>query len=226
MKIAAHSGLSEAQNRIFARRWIVASERLGIEIEKAPDPASADLAYLCGLPASRMLATHQPVLAPVLSPERYQEHPWYFVDVVAGNRELGLATGRWAYNQPQSFSGWLAVRHGLRLHHIDPASVRWVATGSHAGSLDAIRAGRADLAGIDSMILDLDADASHGVKIVDSWGPWPTPPVMVSRALDSTLVTNLVAALMGSDEGVTWVEIDQSHLDPIIAVAADATIAR
>lgn len=220
MKITASAWLSDPQNRLFNRRLAAASAELGLERSDAGDPENADIAYLCGLPASRMLETHRPLLAPVLSAPRYQDQPWYFVDVVARNDEVGLGKGRWAYNQITSFSGWLAVRHGLRLHHIDPDQLEWTETGSHANSLRAIRSGIVDLAGLDSMILDLDSDIANNLVVIDSWGPWPTPPVMVSRSLDQRLVDDLVESFVGRDDDVTWVVIDQGHLDPIWMVSS------
>ncbi|MGH8924279.1 MAG: PhnD/SsuA/transferrin family substrate-binding protein [Acidimicrobiia bacterium] len=222
MQLSTLAWLSESQNRIFGRRLQTACDELGLDLTEAPDPDQADLVYLCGLPASRMLRTHRPLLAPVLAAPRYQGQPWYFVDVVARDADLGLGAGRWAYNQPDSFSGWLAVRHGLRLHHLDPDAIEWIATGSHAASLDAIRTEAADQAGIDSMILDLDSATVSRLVVLDSWGPWPTPPVMVSRRLDHGFVRDLSETVLGTDRDVNWVAIDPGHLDPISAVAQPA----
>jgi ABC-type phosphate/phosphonate transport system substrate-binding protein len=199
---------------------------LGLEITGAAGPEGADLAYLCGLPASQMLNTHYPLVAPVLPGDRYQNQPWYFVDVLAREGGLGVGAGRWAYNQAASFSGWLAVRHGLRLHHMDPDQLEWIETGSHANSLSALRNGLADLAGVDSMIVDLDPEVVHDLVVIDSWGPWPTPPVMVSRSLDQRLVGDLVRAFVGADEGLRWVALDPNHLEPIQVVARAAATGR
>jgi ABC-type phosphate/phosphonate transport system substrate-binding protein len=165
------------------------------------------------------------LLAPVLSLPRYQGQPWYFVDIVARDEGAGLGSGRWAYNEVESFSGWLAVRHGLRLQHLDPDQLEWLRTGSHANSITAVGSGRADFAGIDSMILDLAALDSE-LTVIDSWGPWPTPPVMMSRGLDPVLGDDLAAALLGIDGDIRWLPLRPDHLDPISAVAAAATISQ
>jgi ABC-type phosphate/phosphonate transport system substrate-binding protein len=222
MQLGSLSWLSEPQNRLFRRRLAHAANELGLEITGAAGPEGADLAYLCGLPASQMLNTHYPLVAPVLPGDRYQNQPWYFVDVVARESGLGVGAGRWAYNQAASFSGWLAVHHGLRLHHIDPDQLEWIETGSHANSLSALRIGLADLAGVDSMILDLEPHLADNLVGVDSWGPWPTPPVMVARSLDERLVRDLSQVLSGTDGVVTWVTLDPNHLEPIQAVARAA----
>jgi ABC-type phosphate/phosphonate transport system substrate-binding protein len=113
----------------------------------------------------------------------------------------------------------MAVRHGLRLHHVDPDQLAWVETGSHADSLSALRNGAADLAGVDSMIVDLDSQLAKDLIVIDSWGPWPTPPVMAARSLDSRLVGELTSGFLGADEPVTWVALDPRHLEPIQVVA-------
>ncbi|HJQ94429.1 MAG TPA: PhnD/SsuA/transferrin family substrate-binding protein [Acidimicrobiia bacterium] len=222
MQLGASSRLSEPQNRLFDRRLTAASNELGLAVTEAAGPATADLAYLCGLPASRMLSTHYPLVAPVLPAVRYQNQPWYFVDVLARNEGMGVGAGRWAYNQTSSFSGWLAVRQGLRLHHVDPDQLEWTETGSHASSLAALRSGAIDLAGVDSMILDLEPHLADNLVVIDSWGPWPTPPVMAARSLDQTLVDDLVHAFLGSEGGVNWVALDPNHLEPIEVVGRAA----
>ncbi len=222
MQLAVSSGLSKPQNRLFDRRLAHAAKELGLVLTGASGPEQADLAYVCGLPASRMLSTHFPLVAPVLPTSRYQHQPWYFVDVLARDAETGLGTGRWAYNQTSSFSGWLAVHHGLRLHHVDPEQLEWVETGSHAYSLSVLRRGDADLAGVDSMILDLDSQLAQDLIVIDSWGPWPTPPVMAARSLDPGLVEELASAFLGTDEAITWVTLDPGHLEPIQVVAGSA----
>lgn len=226
MQVGALSWLSEPQNRLFDRRLAHASNELGLEITEASELETVDLAYLCGLPASRILSTHYPLVAPVLPAARYQSQPWYFVDVLARNEGIGVGAGCWAYNQATSFSGWLAVRHGLRLHHVDPEKLEWTETGSHANSLLALRSGTADLAGVDSMILDLEPELADHLVRVDSWGPWPTPPVMAARSLDHRLVDDLVHAFLGTDGFVTWVALDRNHLEPIQVVARAAATER
>jgi ABC-type phosphate/phosphonate transport system substrate-binding protein len=224
MQLAALASLSESQNRLFDKRLAHAAKEVGLVLTGATAPEHADLTYLCGLPASRMLSTHYPLVAPVLSAARYQSQPWYFVDVLAREEDTGLGRGRWAYNQTSSFSGWMAVRHGLRLHHVDPDQLAWVGTGSHANSLSALREGNADLAGVDSMIVDLDSELTKDLNVIDSWGPWPTPPVMAARSLDPRLAGELASAFLGADETVAWIALGPGHLEPIQVVAGSTAI--
>ena len=69
------------------------------------------------------------------------------------------------------------------------------------------------------MITDLDSELAKDLIVIDSWGPWPTPPVMAARSLDSRLVGELTAAFLGTDGSVTWVALDPRHLEPIQVVA-------
>jgi hypothetical protein len=64
------------------------------------------------------------------------------------------------------------------------------------------------------------------VVVIDSWGPWPTPPVMAARSLDQRLVDDLVHAFLGSEGGVTWLALDPNHLEPIEVVARSAATER
>jgi phosphonate transport system substrate-binding protein len=223
MDLSGLALLSEPQNLLFVSRFHHALKELGAKATKADHPSEADVVYLCGLPATELLESHRPLLAPVLDTPRYQGQPWYFVDVIARNPETALGSGRWAYNETASFSGWVAARHGLRGQHLDPDELDWIFTGSHAASLQAVRQGRADLAGIDSMITDLAPELFIDLVVLDHWGPWPTPPVMVARKLDAGVVGDLEAALLGTDGEVLWVPIGPDHLDPIAAMRSSST---
>ncbi len=223
LKVSTGALLSESQNRLFRDRLDHACRLVGIDQAPTDRAEQADIAYLCGLPATGLLGTHSPLVAPVLPAPRYRGRPWYFVDVVARDSGASLGSGRWAYNETFSFSGWVALRHGLRLEHLDPDQLDWVATGSHAASLSAVRHGEADLAGIDSMIAELAPELLADLVVIASWGPWPTPPVMVSRELDAKVVSDLEAAFVGTDGNVLWVPIGSDHLDPIAAIRSSST---
>jgi phosphonate transport system substrate-binding protein len=210
MRLVVSAHLSPAQNALFHQKL----EAIEEEVEWT-EGSDAHLLYLCGLPASHLVENYEPIAAPVLAGERYQNQPWYFVDVVG---RLGAEEEqRWAFNQPGSFSGWLAVQHGFQVERRSPSTVQWIETGSHLASLDTVRKGEADRAGVDSMILDLDGTLLGGLEVVRSWGPWPAPPVMALRALDDDTRTRLRAAF-ASDRGGRWHLLDEDHLRPIMSV--------
>ena len=104
-------------------------------------------------------------MAPVLAQERYGGRPIYFSDLVVREGTGGTAEPSWriAYNDKESFSGWIAPRWGLAALGLEPDAMTWVVTGSHLVSLEAVSKGAADAAGIDSMVLDLvSGDAAPG----------------------------------------------------------------
>src|SRR5262249_23623247 len=84
----------------------------------------ADVGFICGLPYVDLRDVTPPPIellaAPVLSPERYTDKPVYFSDVIVRADSpycsfADLRGARWAYNDPDSHSGWNVVRHKLAL---------------------------------------------------------------------------------------------------------------
>jgi phosphonate transport system substrate-binding protein len=211
MPLAVSAHLSDPQNELFMAKLDA------LELDYALSGASPDVTYLCGLPASHLLSDYELLAAPSLPGERYQGRPWYFVDVVARTKDAPEKT--WAFNQKDSFSGWLAIQHGFMVERRSPSDVAWLETGSHRASLEAVRSGRADRAGIDSSMVDLVPDLLEGLEVVTTWGPWPAPPVLVARTLDEVLRAQLRAGFE-SEVGGRWLSLDSGHLAPIIAVEA------
>ena len=213
MSLTVSARLSPQQNDLFRAK--LKALDLTHTWTDGPD---VDLLYLCGLPASRLLDRYEPIAAAVLPGPRYREKAWYFIDVVG--REGESADKRWAFNEETSFSGWLAVQHQFRVEGRSPTEVEWIRTGSHLASLEAVRSGAADRAGIDSMIIDLEPALLEGLAVVSTWGPWPSPPVMADRHLDPELRERL-RDVFGSPAGGSWLPLDDGHLAPIIAVASE-----
>jgi ABC-type phosphate/phosphonate transport system substrate-binding protein len=227
-KISVRAHLSPVQNQAYEHLLLWISETTGLRFQTQETAAveDLDLIYMCGLPASKMLATHAPLAAPVLSPGRYRDQPVYFTDVVTGGSaqhlpELALselAGQRFAYNHRGSFSGWVALRLGLAEAGIDLDQITWVESGSHHQSQEMVRVGEAEAAGIDSMIRDLTDDHPP----VASFGPWPMPPIMVSGRLHPDLVADLadaIASYPGRGRVKKWVAVPADHLAPIVVAA-------
>jgi phosphonate transport system substrate-binding protein len=202
MKLLASGCLAEPQNRLFSLvlEWL--GPRLGATFE-ASEPEAADIVYMCGWPTGSALDRWQPLLAPVLAPERYQGRPVYYSDVVL---RPGLSPPTWdqlagsriAYNEEVSFSGWAAPLIELRRRGLSPEDFTWIASGSHAASLAMLAEGRADLAAIDSMVLELSDP--QPLTVFSSLGPWPAPPISIGRRrtyLSAEIIRLLEA--MGSD---------------------------
>lgn len=95
------------------------------ERERQFDAGDIQLCWLCGLPyvwkADGRAPAIELVAAPVMAAPRYSGHPVYFSDVVVHSRsrfgsfdDLRGASWAWAYNEPNSHSGYNVVRHHLR----------------------------------------------------------------------------------------------------------------
>ena len=171
---------------------------------------------MCGLPTGQRIDRYEPLVAAVLAQERYGGRPIYFSDLVVRAGKAGPPTPSWriAYNDKESFSGWIAPRWGLAALGLEPHAMTWVVTGSHLVSLEAVTKGSADAAGIDSMVLDLvsgDAAPAAGLVTIESFGPWPAPPISTAAGMDPSVRAELVRALttMHEDPGgahllATW----------------------
>lgn len=165
--------------------------------EAALEQQTAQLALVCGLlhvfKGRQPSWEFEPIVAPVMRPARYGGRPVYFADVVVHQDSPyqtldDLAGSRWAYNELASFSGhhmmllWLAQTG-------KPADFfrERVPSGAHSRSLVMVAEGTADCAAIDTTVLDMLAVRQPGLKRplrpVGSLGPYPMPPLVISRRL-------------------------------------------
>ena len=211
MSLKLRTYLSPVQNRLFHSVWEWVAHHSDLDLDGEPSsstgPAS-EVTYMCGLPTGRQVDRFEPLVAPVLVPERYGGRPVYFSDLVARVGTPGPPNPSWriAYNERESFSGWIAPRWGLAAIGLEPDSMDWVGSGSHLASLQAVRNGAVDAAGIDSMVLDLlpgEPSPSAGLVAIESFGPWPAPPLSTPAGMDRSLRAELARALtsMHQDSG-------------------------
>ena len=169
------------------------------------------LGFLCGWPytqrADRPGRPVEVLCAPVMAAARYADRPVYFTDVIVRRespwRTFAELRGRsYAYNDPDSHSGYNIPRdHLLRLGETAGYFGRVVASGSHQSSIRMVAEGAIDASGIDSTVLELELRArpelADALRLLESVGPNPIPPVVVPRALDSGLKARLRELLLG-----------------------------
>jgi phosphonate transport system substrate-binding protein len=177
--------------------------------EQAGAFARGDLeaAFTCGLPYVRHYAAEgaRPLGAMVMAGERYSDRPVYFSDVIVAavspfQQFDDLRGAIFAYNQPESFSGYVLPRHHLRQRGQGPDFFgAWQTTGSHADSMNWVASGRAGAAAIDSVVLDMEfrqrPERARQLRVVASIGPMPMPPVVAAARLDPATHARLVQAL-------------------------------
>jgi phosphonate transport system substrate-binding protein len=178
------------------------------ERERMLDAGEIDLCWICGLPyvdKAERGAEIAPCVAPVMDHPRYRGDAVYFSDVVVRADSpvrafTDLQGQSWAYNEPQSHSGFNVVRY-----HLASQGLRWdffgnlVEAGSHQAALEMILAGGAAGAAIDSSVLEAELRARPGLaenlRIVLTLGPSPSPPWVVSTQLSPRLRARLTDCL-------------------------------
>ncbi len=111
------------------------------------------------------------------------------------------ATGRFAFNDPGSQSGWAA----LAAEAPDVLTGPKVLTGGHRDSVHAVQTNLADFAAIDAVTLRHLTAASEAtdLKVIHGTAPRPGLPLITSRSQTPDLirdaVTAAIAGLTGSD---------------------------
>src|SRR5713226_6937850 len=100
-----------------------------------------DFAFLCGLPYVRLRrenpAAVEAIAAPIVEGERYDKRPVYFSDVIVpAGSDAGafgdLRRRSWAFNEPESHSGYLITLSTLVDMAETPAFFeRWERSGCH-----------------------------------------------------------------------------------------------
>jgi phosphonate transport system substrate-binding protein len=175
----------------------------------------ADVAFMCA-PSFIWLRDLQPPpvellgVLPVFDDERNKGKPVYFCDVVSRNDApihafSELEGGSWAYNDACSLSGYYSLLDKLAQSGADESFFdNILCSGSHLSSIEAVLSGKADAAAIDSNVLRIRfreaPDLRHKLRVIESWGPYPIQPVVVSSALNPELKQRLRAAFLATEQ--------------------------
>ena len=172
-----------------------------------------DVGWICGRPYVDLLAAGAPIAllaAPVMAGARYDGRPIYFSDVVVGRdssfqRFADLRGASWAYNEPGSQSGYHVTRYHLaRLGETGQYFGRVVGSGGHIRSLEMILAGEIDASAIDSTVLEWqmarDPTLAGRIRVIETLGPSPIPPLVVAGESALALREPLRAALLAMPE--------------------------
>ena len=180
------------------------------ERERLFDRGEIQILWLCGLPyvdKADMVESDVELLAvPVPRGERYRGKPVYFSDVIVRRERpfqsfFDLRGASWAYNEPRSHSGFNVVRaHLASCAEGDEFFGESVESGAHTLSLEMILSSRVDWAAIDSTVLEWlmaeRGDLQEQIPVIDSLGPSPIPPWVISKKVPARLRGNLRALLL------------------------------
>lgn len=210
----------------------------------------ADLAFLCGLPYVHLADAPDPVVVPVAAPilegERYAGRPIYFSDVIVAAdspfrsfRDLRGAS--WAFNEPDSQSGYGVVRaHLAALGETNGYFGRVVEAGFHDIAIRMVAEGEVDGAAIDSQVLSValrdEPELAGRLRVVEAMGPSTIQPVVASATLDPDVreAVRLALTSLGDEPAArepfargllrAFVPVDDADYDDIrgMEAAADA----
>jgi phosphonate transport system substrate-binding protein len=166
----------------------------------------AHLGVVCGLQYVLWRSDLELVAAPVMLGERYGGLPVYFSDVVvrrgsAVGRFEHLAGACFAVNEPTSHSGYGVVRSTLAQRGLGSGFFgEVVESGAHESSLALLLRGEVDAASIDSTVLETELrrrpSLADDVRVVETLGPSPIPPLVASAGLPLELREACARALL------------------------------
>jgi phosphonate transport system substrate-binding protein len=174
----------------------------------------ADVGFICGLPYVYLAReSHPPVqllAAPLLQGKRYKGRPIYFSDVIVhvGSPYRSFSDLRdrsWAYNDPDSHSGYNVTRNQLvSMGETHGFFGRVVEAGSHQRSIRMVCSGEVDAAAIDSQVLAVELrdhpELGAQLRVIDTLGPAGVQPVVAASRLADGLKAAITAALLAMGE--------------------------
>ena len=195
-------------------------------------PNPPDVVFVCSPPYVRLRQAPKPayelLAAPVLTDPSFGGRPEYRSEVVvSADSAFGsfedLRGARWAYNEPDSWSGHWAVRYHLaRLGETAGYFGEAVAAGFHGRALRLVAEARVDAAAIDCHVLALTLarrpEIGARLRVVASLETAPIQPVLVSTRLPVSVREALRAALLGAGSGLGEVMLDHG-VDRFLPVA-------
>ncbi|HSF80378.1 MAG TPA: PhnD/SsuA/transferrin family substrate-binding protein [Anaerolineales bacterium] len=180
------------------------------ERERLLDAGQIDIGWICGLPyiqmADRPGAQVELLAAPVMRDARYKNQPIYFSDVIVHHESRyrsfeDLRGCRWAYNEPNSHSGYNLTRYmlaqrGETAGFFGPV----IPAGSHQAALQMLLAGQIDATAIDSTVLEVELDTipsiAGQIRIISTWGPSPIPPWVIQKKLPAEIKSAIQKELL------------------------------
>jgi phosphonate transport system substrate-binding protein len=196
------------------------------------DQGQAQIAFICGLPYADRAGWLDLLAAPVMRAARYGDRPVYFSDIVVHRdssfRSFGdLRGATWAYNEPDSWSGCVALRaHIAAQGQTRDYCGRIVESGAHLESLRMILSGEIDAAAIDSTVLELvlasRPEVVGQIQVVDSIGPNMFPPAVIRNEVPDPLKRGLRDALLHMHEDQAGANILELGMVARFNAVADA----
>lgn len=173
------------------------------QYEALSDPlilqAQLDIAFICGLPfvqLNRFIPNQlQALVAPVMQASRYGDRPVYFADIIVNAQSdfisfKDLAGKTFCYNDQGSNSGYNLMRQRLlQSGYSNRFFTKVIQSGSHQNSIKLVATKIADCSIIDSTVLEQQLhdtpELGNHLRVIESIGPCPMPPIVASVRLES-----------------------------------------
>ena len=196
----------------------------------------ADVGFLCGLPYVQLARQPRPpvelLAAPLLQGERYGGRPIYFSDVIvhvdSPYRSFPDLRGRsWAYNDPDSHSGYNVTRYQLvKMGETGGFFGRVVEAGSHQRSVRMVCSGEVDAAAIDSQVLAIELrdqpDLGTRLRVIDTLGPAGIQPVVAASRLPDDLKAEIRDVLLAmGDDPVAEARLARGFVERFVPVSEE-----
>jgi phosphonate transport system substrate-binding protein len=181
------------------------------EREQLLDAGEIQVGWICGLPYVWKADQSEPQLellaAPVMQHPRYQNRPLYFSDVIVHSDSpfqcfADLRGASWAYNEPGSQSGFNITRYHLAtLGETSGYFGQVIKAGAHQVALQMVLKRQVDASAIDSTVLETELQRQPGLDqqlhIIETLGPSPIPPWVISKRVPQVLRQALRESLLG-----------------------------
>src|SRR5215213_8911048 len=108
------------------------------------------------------------------------------------------------FNDASSLSGYYSLFNKLAASGADESFFDSIScSGSHLNSIESVLRGEADAAAIDSNVLRIRLrevpQLRESLRVIESWGPFPIQPLVVSSALHEELKERLRAAFLATE---------------------------
>lgn len=178
----------------------------------------------------------------LVAPQMYGETVYYSYIVVSKDspiQNFGELKGKtFAFTDPNSNTGKLVPTYILAKMGQTPDSyfAKYIYTGSHDSSIEAVAKKIADGAAVDHLIYEYIKTSNpaftENTKVIEKHGPFGIPPIVVHPGLDPQVKSQLKAVLLGMDkdpEGKKiinkimiekFVEIEDSAYDSVREMSA------
>lgn len=161
-----------------------------------------DVAFVCSPPVIWLGGAVEAMAAPILADRRYTGKPMYGSDVIVKSDSRfesfdDLRGASWAFNEPSSWSGyWVTLR---RVGSWDFFG-KVVEAGYHERAIRMVAGGEIDGAAIDCHVLGVvlrqEPSLAERVRVVETLGPAPSQPVVVSAGLDARVKSRIQERLL------------------------------